>query len=72
MSNSSKKEYLEEIKKRYFLATKQERSTILDEVCTVCSFNRKYAIRLIHKKKPSIQKEREGLRNISVLAYQIF
>lgn len=51
MSNSSKKEYLQEIKKRYFLATKQERSIILDEFCAVCGFNRKYAIRLISKKE---------------------
>jgi len=51
MSNSGKKEYLIEIRKRYFLATKPERSIILDEFCTVCGFNRKYAIRLIYKKE---------------------
>lgn len=51
MSNSGKKEYLEEIKKRYFLATKPEKSLILDEFCIVCGFNRKYAIRLIGKKQ---------------------
>lgn len=59
MSNSSKNEYLEEIKKRYFLATKQERSIILDEFCSVCSFNRKYAIRLVHKKE-AVYTRRKG------------
>lgn len=51
MSNSAKKEYLVEIRKRYFTATKAEKSLILDEVCTVCGFNRKYAVRLIYKKQ---------------------
>ena len=58
MSNSSKKEYLQEIKKRYFLATKQERSIILDEFCTVCGFNRKYAIRLISQKEVTYTKRK--------------
>ena len=51
MSNSSKKEYLIEIRKRYFTATKTEKSLILDELCAVCKFNRKYAIRVIAKKQ---------------------
>jgi hypothetical protein len=50
MSNLAKKEYLQEIKKRYFLASKSDKTFILDEFCTVCGFNRKYAIRLIRKK----------------------
>jgi hypothetical protein len=50
MSNSAKKEYLEEIKKRYFLAGRKDKTLILYEFCTVCNFNRKYAIRLIRKK----------------------
>jgi len=51
MSHSSKKEYLREIKERYFSASKSEKSVILDEFCRVCSYNRKYAIRLISKKQ---------------------
>jgi hypothetical protein len=51
MSNTSKKEYLQEIKKRYFSATKTGKSVILDEFCRVCNYNRKYAIRLISKKQ---------------------
>ncbi len=51
MSNSAKKEYLIELRKRYFTATKAEKSLILDELCTVCGLNRKYAIRLIYRKQ---------------------
>lgn len=51
MSNSSKKEYLVEVRKRYFRATKTEKSLILNELCAVCNFNRKYAIRVIAKKQ---------------------
>jgi hypothetical protein len=58
MSNSAKKEYLQEIKKRYFLATKQERSAILDEFCACCKFNRKYAIRCINKKEAAYTKRK--------------
>lgn len=58
MSNLAKKEYIIEIRKRYFLATKSEKSLILDELCTVCSFNRKYAIRLISKKNTSYYKKK--------------
>ncbi len=56
MSNSAKKEYLQEIRRRYFLATKQERSVILNEFCAVCKFNRKYAIRCINKKEATYTK----------------
>jgi hypothetical protein len=59
MSNSAKKEYLIEIKKRYFLATKTEKSQILDELCTVCKYNRKYAIRILAK-KPTDKKKKKG------------
>lgn len=58
MSNSAKKEYLAEIRKRYFLATKAEKSLILDELCTVCNFNRKYAIRVLSKKQTRKNKKK--------------
>jgi 5S rRNA maturation endonuclease (ribonuclease M5) len=59
MSNSAKKEYLQQIRKRYFSATRPEKSRILDEFCTVCNYNRKYAIRLICKKEQK-QELRKG------------
>jgi len=51
MSNSAKKEYLQEIRKRYFLASRSDKTLMLDEFCTVCNLNRKYVIRLIRKKE---------------------
>ena len=53
MSNKSKKEYLAEIRKRYPNSTKEEKKMILDEFCSNCGYNRKYAIRLINSKDNS-------------------
>ena len=47
MSNQAKKEYLFELRKRYFSSTKAEKQIMLDEFCKICGYNRKYAIRLI-------------------------
>jgi len=52
MSNESKNDYLEKIKPRYQKATKLEKVTILDEFCSVCGYNRKYAIRKLNAKDP--------------------
>ena len=51
MSNSAKKEYLQEIRKRYFLASRSEKTLVFDEFCAMCNLNRKYVIRLIWKKE---------------------
>lgn len=48
MSKRAKREYLLEIRKRYFVATKLEKKQILNEFCLICEYNRKYAIRLIN------------------------
>ena len=47
MGKRGKKEYLRAILKRYTLADKKEKRSILDEFCKVCEYNRKYAIRLL-------------------------
>ncbi len=52
MSNESKNDYLAKIKPRYLTATKLEKETILDEFCSVCGYNRKYAIRKLNDKDP--------------------
>lgn len=55
MSLEQKKAYLGEIRRRYRKSTRQQKATILDEFCSICHYNRKYAIRLLkqqHKKKP--------------------
>ncbi len=50
MSNRSKQEYLEAICERYGHSSKKDKQWILDEICQVCGYNRKYAIRLLRKK----------------------
>jgi len=52
MSNESKNEYLAKIKPRYQKATKVEKNKLLDELCSVCEYNRKYAIRKLNAEKP--------------------
>ena len=47
MGKRGKQEYLWAILKRYRLAEKKEKRSILDEFCKVCEYNRKYAIRLL-------------------------
>ena len=72
MSNSAKKEYLNEIRKRYYTATRTEKSNILDEVCTVCNYNRKYAIRLISKKQKLHNKKKGRPRKYQSQAITLF
>lgn len=47
MGKQEKRGYLLAICKRYHHALRREKSKILDEFCTVCGYNRKYAIRLL-------------------------
>ena len=56
MGTTTKYEYLHTIKPRYKKATEQQKKLILDEFCTTCKYNRKYAIRLLNtKQKPKIR-----------------
>ena len=45
MGQKEKKAYLLAICKRYYTANRLEKGKILDEYCSVCGYNRKYAIR---------------------------
>jgi len=47
MSPRSKQEYVNAIVTRYKYASKQEKTAILDEFCTVCNYHRKHAIRVL-------------------------
>lgn len=60
MSKKAKKEYLQVIKKRYLLASKNEKNLILDEFCCNCGYNRKYAIRLLNNKNNPIKNAKSG------------
>ncbi len=58
MSKKSKREYLLGIYLRYKKAGQQEKRKILDEFCNVCSYHRKYAIKLLNQSPlQSIPKE---------------
>ena len=52
MSNESKNDYIAKIKPRYQKAKKLEKETILNEFCSICGYNRKYAIRKLNAKDP--------------------
>lgn len=51
MSRAEKHAYLEAIRRRYRLASRDKKSKILDEFCAVCGYNRKYAIRVLKKRR---------------------
>lgn len=58
MSKKSKREYLHEIHVRYNKAGKEEKVKILDEFCAVCSYHRKYAIKILNQSPlPEINKQ---------------
>lgn len=49
MSLRSKREYLGRIYGRYQRAGREHKSRILDEFCEVCGYQRKFALRLLHR-----------------------
>lgn len=51
MSLAEKRVYLEAIRRRYRQANRDKKSKILDEFCAVCGYNRKYAIRILRKRR---------------------
>jgi len=67
MSNESKSEYLSKIKPRYQKASKLEKEKILDEFCSVCEYNRKYAIRKLNAKDPPKNKYEYRKRGPSII-----
>ncbi len=56
MCGASKKEYLEKIRWRYRHSGKRGKSKILDEFCAVCSYERKYAIKLLGRNRSRVLK----------------
>lgn len=48
MGSNSKKEYLIKIHERYKKASKNDKTKLLDELCAICGYNRKYAIRVLN------------------------
>ena len=61
MGSKAKKEYLNKIRERYKNASKKDKSDLLDELCIVCVYNRKYAIRVLNGKQPKfIRQNKRG------------
>lgn len=48
MSATTKYELLEAVRPRYLRVSRQVKKQILDEFCSICGYNRKYAIRLFN------------------------
>ncbi len=60
MGKSERQTYLKAIRSRYRRARKMVRVKILDEFCSVCGYNRKYAIRLLGQRAKASKKQRTG------------
>jgi hypothetical protein len=60
MGKHERRAYLEAIRGRYLKADRAGKARILDEFCAVCGYHRKYAIRLLGRKKPGSTPRRVG------------
>ena len=49
MTLNFKATYIKAIRERYFNSSKKEKSMILDELCTITGYNRKWVIRILAK-----------------------
>jgi hypothetical protein len=57
MGYRSKMDYLRTIYYRYHKATNDQKSRMLDELCKVCGYNRKYAIRRLSSPLSTISRD---------------
>ena len=64
MGKNERQAYLKAIRTRYHRARKKVKVTILDEFCSVCRYNRKYAIRLLNQRAKVRKKCRTGPKPI--------
>lgn len=62
MGKNERQAYLKAIRSRYHRARKGVKVTILDEFCSVCRYNRKYAIRLLNQRTKARKKRCSGPR----------
>jgi len=56
MGKDERYAYLKAVKDRYRQGDKKSKTLILDEFCHVCGYNRKYAIRLLNRKRKRVRK----------------
>ncbi len=64
MGKNERQAYLKAIRSRYWRGGKKAKSIILDEFCAVCSYHRKYAIRLLQPRGKARKKRRPGRKPI--------
>jgi hypothetical protein len=64
MGKNERQAYLKAIRLRYRRARKKVKVAILDEFCSVCEYNRKYAIRLLNQRAKLTKKRRSGPKPI--------
>ena len=60
MGKHERRAYLDAIQGRYRKANRVGKTRILDEFCAVCGYHRKYAIRLLGRKRPASASRRVG------------
>ena len=64
MGKSERATYLKAIRSRYRKANKKQKTTILDEFCAVCRYNRKYAIRILTQPARKKRKAKAGRKPV--------
>jgi hypothetical protein len=64
VGKNERQAYLKAIRTRYWRAGKKAKVTILDEFCAVCSYHRKYAIRLLNERGKPRVKQRPGRKSV--------
>jgi hypothetical protein len=62
MSPQAKEEYIEALYKRYKEASRQEKTSIINECCATCGYHRKHAIRRLrgYKRFTKPRKKKKG------------
>jgi hypothetical protein len=53
MSKMSKREYLIQLKKKYWKAKKKAKTQLLNDFCDFADYNRKYALQLLNNPVPA-------------------
>jgi transposase InsO family protein len=71
MSQRSKQEYFQTMYLRYRQATAAEKEKLLDELCRVCGYHRKHAIRKLHQSLPEPRRRTVTPRGVTYLPQTI-
>jgi ribosomal protein S24E len=65
MSAKSRKEVLEQARQRYGKRGREGRSRLLDEVCELCGYERKYAIKVLGRQTSDNRQQRAQARRFA-------